>query len=145
MTPIVVPVADLESVKAREIDMGRQLRPAVQIIEAPSTHQPDCDVITRRERFERASGFIAQSRNRWIHVEGRKRSVEIREHDQSRSRWARIDRRQNVGHHARIVVTQPIHATSTVQIPTAKCGTGEPSILRNEAGSAIGSILYFFE
>jgi hypothetical protein len=31
------------------------------------------------------------------------------------SRRPRADRRQHLRHHVRIVVTQPIHATSTVQ------------------------------
>src|SRR5262245_13794630 len=116
MTPVVVPVADLEAVKPGEVDVGGQLRPALKIIETPATHQPDGHVITRRERFERASDLIAQSRSGWIDVERRERSVEVREDDQTSSGRAGVDRRQHVGHHAPIVVTEPIHTTSSVQI-----------------------------
>ena len=62
MTPVVVPVADLQPVQPGEIDVGRQSRPAVQIIQASAADQPDGHVIKRGQRLERASGFVAQPR-----------------------------------------------------------------------------------
>jgi hypothetical protein len=46
------------------------------------------------------------------------------------SRRSRVDRRQHVGHHAGIVVTQPIHATSAVLTSTVRITVQSQAIRR---------------
>jgi hypothetical protein len=46
MTPGVVVMSNLETVKAGQINVGRELRTPVEIVETPAAHQPDRHVVT---------------------------------------------------------------------------------------------------
>ena len=69
MTPGMIVVSNLETVKTGEIDVGRQLRAAVEISQSSSADKPNGHIVARRERFERTSGVRTQLWSGWIDVE----------------------------------------------------------------------------
>ena len=109
----MITMTNLEPMKTGQVDLIRQLCAAGEIVETPPADQPDGDVAARRQGLQRKPRVLAQAWNRGIDIERRERSVEIGQHHQMSSRRPRVDCRQHLGHHLGIVVTQPIHATSS--------------------------------
>ena len=56
MMPSVMTMTNLQTVKSREVDVIRQLRPAGEIVDTPSADQPDRHIATRSQHLESAPG-----------------------------------------------------------------------------------------
>ena len=106
--------------QAGKINVVGQLCAAGQVVHTSATDEPDGNAITGGKRLEYVPGVVIQLRSRRIDIEGRERPVEVRQHHQMSSWRTRTDRREDVRHHLGIVVTQPIHATSSARTSTVR-------------------------
>src|SRR5688572_8319440 len=120
MMPGVITMTNLQPMKAGKVDVTWQPRAAGEVVHAPSTNEPDRHIGTRRQRLQCESGFVAQPWRRRVDIERRERSVEVRQYHQMSSWRPGVDRRKHLRHHLGIVVTQPIHATSTARTSTVQ-------------------------